>query len=982
MTIKAKQFLTNFKLVIDVFWRINVNFAKINISFLKLSKYMQVIVRFSLLVLIISGITTAINAQILKGKRSKDPIISTKNSPVSVDNQVVNSADSSKKNTSKDSLSSIKVSVADTLKGDLQTTVKYSARDSSIIDEENQTLYLFGDSKVIYGDIQLQAEYITLNWTKNEVFAVGKIDSTTKKKVGYPVFTQDGTSYDADTVKYNFKSRKGLIRGIVTAQNEGFVQGERVKKDEEDNMHLSNATYTTCDLEHPHFNILATKIKMVNGKNGNKSIIAGPFTFVVGDVPLPVKFPFGFFPFYQPKMTGRSGILMPTYGEEPRGRGFFLRDGGYYFVINEHITSALVGDIYSKGGWGIGTQTQYSKKYRYSGNLNFRFNLNKTGDEYTDSVSPAAKDFRLDWSHSPVPRGSSSFSASVGLQSTGFGTRAAINTQQYIQSTSNSSVSYSKNFGTSVTTSSNFRVSQNMVTGVYQGGLGLNLSMNQVTPLKRKNAVKEAWYETFRVGFSMNGNLDLTNDIRTQQTSGYGEYRIYNSILKAPVTPKTAYDQQYGLDPYYNQRVGVNVFKYWEQIWNQSQPQVNYQVPITLPNFKIFKYLNFTPSVSMQGNVYTKKLKYSNILEQDTLYVKIDTTRGLGFYPVNLYSFNASMNTRVFGTFRFKKGRMEAIRHTMAPSLSFSYSPDFSDPARGLFQEIKINERGDTRRLSSFVGSSSAPGRVGAASFSISNTVEAKLKAKSDTAKKDVEKISLIDNLSLNGSYNFLADSFNLSTISLSANTQLFKKFNINAGAALDPYAYTDKDKYYYNAADPFSTGRRINKFLLSEGKGLASLANFNFALSTNFSPKKADKKKKSSSASDEEIDFINKNPDLYVDFSIPWSLSLSYNFKYTKIGFAKSQVVQALTFNGDLSLTEKWKMTYNSGYDFVSKSLTYTNLAITRDLHCWQMNLNWTPIAYGGRGGAYSFEIRAKSSVLQELKLAKRGSPSGFVNY
>ncbi|MES2794796.1 MAG: putative LPS assembly protein LptD, partial [Bacteroidota bacterium] len=566
---------------------------------MKQHKNMRVIISICFTIFIILGNSNSIQSQIFKGKG---------NSSKKTDNSIapnlpapppsnIRGADTTKIVTKADSLTKINLSVADTLKGDLQTTVKYSARDSSIIDEENQTLYLFGDSKVIYGDIQLEAEYITLNWKLNEVFAVGKIDSTSKKKVGYPVFTQDGTSYDADTVKYNFKSRKGLIRAIITAQNEGFVQGQRVKKDEEDNMYLTNATYTTCDMEEPHFNILATKIKMVNGKNGNKSIIAGPFTFVIGGVPLPVKFPFGFFPFYQPKMTGRSGILMPTYGEEPRGRGFFLRDGGYYFVINEHITTAVIGDIYSKGGWGIGTQTQYAKKYRYSGSLNFRFNKNKTGDEYLDSVNPAAKDFRLDWSHSPVPRGSSSFSASVGLQSTGFGTRQAVNTQQYLQSTSNSSVSYSKNFGNIATSSSNFRVSQNMVTGVYQGGLGLNLSVNQFTPLKRKNAVKEAWYETFRVGFSMNGNVDLTNDIRTQQTGGYGEYRIYKSLLVPPVTPKTEYDKQYNLDPYYNQKVGVNVFKYWNQIWTQSQPQINYQIPITLPNFKILKYLNFTPSV-------------------------------------------------------------------------------------------------------------------------------------------------------------------------------------------------------------------------------------------------------------------------------------------------------------------------------------------------------------------------------------------------
>jgi lipopolysaccharide assembly outer membrane protein LptD (OstA) len=948
-------------------------------------KYLVGLIRISLLVFIIISHSISVSGQLFKGKKLSEK---TKNSTVT--NSKPNNlnlketnlkTDTTKTNTKKDSLSSLKISVADSVKGDLETTVKYSARDSSIIDEENQTMYLYGNAKVVYGDIQLEAEYITLDWKKNEVFAVGKTDSTTKKKVGYPVFTQDGTSYDADTVKYNFKSRKGLIRAIVTAQNDGFVQGQRVKKDEEENMYLSNATYTTCDLEHPHFNILATKIKMVNAKNGNKSIIAGPFTFVVGGVPFPLKFPFGFFPFYQPKLTGRSGILIPTYGEEPRGRGFFLRDGGYYFVINEHITTALIGDIYSKGGWGIGTQTQYIKKYRYSGNLNFRFNLNKTGDEYIDSKSPAAKDFRLDWSHSPVPRGSSSFSAQVGLQSTGFGTRQAQNTQQYLQSTSNSSVSYSKTFGNWATSSTNARVSQNMVTGVFQGGLGLNLSVNQFTPLKRKNAIKEAWYETFRVGITVNGSMDLTNDIRTVQTGGYGEYLIYKSVLKPPVTPKTEYDRQFGLDPYFDQRVGVDIFKNWNQIVNQSQPQINYQVPITLPNFKILKYLNFTPSVSMQGNVYTKKLSYDKFIENDTLFVKIDTTRGLGFYPVNQYSFNASMNTRIFGTFKFKKGRTEAIRHTMAPSLTFSYAPDFSDPSKGQFQDVTINKRGDTRRLSRYVGANSVIGKVGAASFSIANTIEAKVRAKSDTAKKEVEKIALIDNFNISGGYNFLADSFNLSNIGLSMNTQLFKKITINVGATLDPYSY-NTDSLFYNPNDEFSTGLRQNKFLLSQGKGLASLANFNIAFSHRLAPKGADKKKVSKNATEEQIDFINKNPDLYVDFSIPWSLSFSYNFNYTKIGFAKSQVVQALTFNGDLSLTEKWKMTYNSGYDFVSKSLTYTNLAITRDLHCWQMNLNWTPIAYGGRGGAYSFEIRAKSSILQELKLAKRGSPTGFVNF
>lgn len=928
-----------------------------------------------------------VQAQIFKKDRKSDNSAnnSSQNNKSTLPNATlpnIRSADTLRQSPAKDSLSSIKIAVPDTAKGDLQTTVKYIARDSSIIDEENQTLYLHGDAKVVYGDIQLEADYITLNWKTNEVIAIGRIDSTSKEKIGFPVFTQDGTVYNADSIRYNFKSRKGIIKQIITTQDEGYVQGRRVKKDENDNMYLVNATYTTCDMEHPHFNILASKIKMVNGKKGNKSIIAGPFRLVLNDVPFPVPFPFGFFPVLQNKENGRSGILFPTYGEEPRGRGFFLRDLGYYFAINEHITTAVVGDIYSKGGWGLGVQSNYAKKYRYSGGLNFRFNLNKTGDEYIDSKNPAAKDFNLSWSHSPVARGSGSFSASVSLQSSGFGARNAMDSQTYMQSTSNSSVSYSKTFGSIASASTNFRVNQNMITGVYQGGLGANLGLNQIAPLKRKNAAKEAWFESFRFGLNVNAALDLTNDIRTQQTTGYGEYRIYKSVKIPPVTPKTEFDRLYNVNPYANQKIGVNPFKYWETIWNQSQPRIDYSIPISLPNFKFFKYLNLTPSISAQGNVFTKRLKYSNIKENDTLYVKVDTTSGWGFFPYQTYSFNTSLNTRMYGTVQFKKGRMQALRHTMAPSVSFSYTPDFSDDKFGYFQEVKINERGDTRRLSRFVGGSSTVGKVGAMSFSISNQLEAKLKAKSDTAKKEVEKISLLDNLGINGAYNFLADSFNLSNISLTANTMLLKKYNINIGSTLNPYQFTKEDSLFYDPKDPFSTGRRLNKYRWQGGKGFLGLENFNLALSTQFSPKNAKKKKTSNNASEEQMNFINKNPQLYVDFSIPWSLSLSYNFNYTKVGFAEKQVVQALTFNGDVSLTEKWKVSYNSGYDFVSKSLTFTNLALHRDLHCWEMNLNWTPIAYGGRAGTFSFELRARSSILQELKLTKRGSPTGYINY
>ncbi|MCU0342051.1 MAG: LPS-assembly protein LptD, partial [Spirosomaceae bacterium] len=388
-----------------------------------------------------------------------------------------------------------------------------------------------------------------------------------------------------------------------------------------------------------------------------------------------------------------------------------------------------------------------------------------------------------------------------------------------------------------------------------------------------------------------------------------------------------------------------------------------FSLPIGLPNIKLLRYINLTPGISLSGETFTQKFNYEYVGNNR---VRVDTLKGLHF--ASQVSFSASMNTRVYGTFFVKGKRLEAIRHTLIPSASISYVPDQSN----LYQRVVVNERGDARYLNRYrtIGGNLTTSGTSAAgvSWSLNNLFEAKVRPKNDSTGKQFEKISLLDNFSLNGSYNLLADSLRMSDISMAANAQLFKNLNFNFSASLDPYAYV-KDELYG------TTGRKINKFSVANKQGLARLSSANFALSTRFAPKGADKPKKANTPNTENQQrVINANPELYVDFNIPWTLSLSYNFGYNRQGLAPGTTIQTLRVNGDFSLTPKWKFTYDTGVDISAKAPSITNIAIIRDLHCWEMSFNWTPFAGSGfRANNYSFELRAKSALLRDLKLSRR---------
>ncbi len=895
----------------------------------------------------------------------------------------------------------------------LQATVNYIAEDSTVMDIKGQIINLYGKAKVTYDDIELEADYIRIDWGKSEIFAYGSPDTTKKgeKTKGKPVFSQSGDKYNTDTIRYNFKSRKAIIKGIVTQQGEGFVTGKTVKKDAHDDLYLVNAKYTTCNLTEPHFHISAKKIKLVN----KKQIISGPFNLVLSGIPLPIGLPFGFFPIPKKKEAGTSGILMGTYGEDANNRGFYLQNFGYYFAINEKIGVQLTTQFYSKGSWGLGVQSNYSKRYKYSGSLNLQFNYNKLKPEVVspeDKNTYVTKDFNLSWSHSPAnKRPDRSFSSSVNLRSNGFNKNNVntVDVQNYLSSTSNSSVQFSRTFAQKLVTSSGLNVSQNFSTGQTDASLNYSIALNQFNPFVPEKKQIGKWYESFRVGMNVSGGLQATN-AKVNSITSYSDYQIvrqnkdgsFSTIEAKPLTneeirlrdanPLSLTVEERVLQKALQDRLSnvtkLNSLDAINQVLKDGQFRTTYSIPISLPNFKIARYINFTPSISLQGDIFTKKLNYEYIPSQNA--VKIDTLSG--FFPTYQTSVSGSMNTRIYGTYQFKKGkgRMQAIRHTMAPSLSLSYAPDFTDK---LFQykTIRVDKRADgsgsdtlRKLLPIFPSLNSSAGASGSIGFSLTNQLEAKIRSKSDTAAKAFEKISLLDNLSLSTNYNLLAlgDSMNLSNINLSANTNLFKNLiNLNIGGTLDPYYYQAESTEALRLQNPAGRIRRFYKIQEVKGfKGLATLRNANISISTRLSPETFNKDKakpKQTQTNDPAKEamkkFIASNPELYVDFTIPWTLSFGYNLNYNKQGLADAQVTQAITVQGDLSLTPKWKIGFNTGYDMQLKSPTLTNITINRELHCWDMSFNWTPISGYSVNTSYSFTLHARSSLLQELKVSRR---------
>ena len=531
-------------------------------------------------------------------------------------------------------------------------------------------------------------------------------------------------------------------------------------------------------------------------------------------------------------------------------------------------------------------------------------------------------------------------------------------------------------------------------------GLDLNFGMAQFQPFKNKKAVQEKFWDGFRFGLDLNTSISLTNQ-KSQFSSPY-DFTITNVLPRDSVLKQQEELRRLGrisnTDVY---DISLSSLPF---LLSKANITTRFSVPLSLPNIKLGKYLNITPGISLQGDIYNRRLNYEyrgdNNPDQfvykradgtsDTLKnrtgVRIDTTYGA--FVVYNYSLSASANTRLYGILPIRIGRLQAIRHTISPSISASYTPDFSQEKFGFFQQnVQVGVEKDgkpiTRTLSRFNPGAYA-GESGSLSFSLSNQFEAKLRSKSDTAAKEFEKLSLLDNFNVSASYNFLAKEYALSNISLSTSTRV-SNFDISWNGNLDPYVYVEQTG--------FDIGQRVSRYRWQDGLGFAKLSSMNFSISRRFSPSK-DKSGNTPSnqsqlgngnpnladtdANKAQLNQINRTINDYIDWKVPWNLAINYNYSYSSPGLSKNpQIISSLTFNGDISISEKWRMTLSSGYDFKYNAFTYTNVSIVRDLHCWEILFNWIPIASPlyGRGSSYDFTIRAKSSLLQELKLTKRRS-------
>ena len=821
--------------------------------------------------------------------------------------------------------------------GAIKTTVTYAARDSMRVDVVKKMAYLYGDARVTYGKIELTADYMEIDLEKNEVKATYTEDSL-GKPIGKPVYTDASDKFVADQIRYNFKSKRGIVSGVVTQQGEGFVHGDRVKFNEKMESFINDAQYTTCNLPHPHFSIVAKKIKLIP----EKKVISGPFYMRVNDLPTPLGFAFGLFPIPKEKS---SGIIVPKYGES-QDRGFFLREGGYYWAVNDYMAMKFLGEIYTNGSWGLAYNNSYRKRYAYNGNFNLRYNKRITG---RGEEQQEFRDFWVKWSHKPYSKGpyGGTFTADVNAGSNGYNERNSFSINEFQTPSFNSNITYSKSFrNTPLSTTITVRQNQNTQTGVMDFTLpNMNLSSRRIYPFKNIRGLKKSeFFKKFQIGPRADFQNKLTNNYTN--TTSIGGVTVRNGFQ----------ENQDSIN------IEDNVF---ERLVGSANYGLKYTIPIST-SVKAFKHFNFNPSVNITEYWYPRELKYGD--DSAGQGIRVDTVNT--FSRSGDYSVRAGLTTRVYGTFFFPKSKsVKAIRHTFIPTFSANYKPDFSETGNS-HQEVVVNEDGETRRLSKyqgFINGGPSSGETGSFGWNFTNVLEMKKVNKKDSLGR-TKKVKLLDNLATSGNYNFAADQFKLSKIPFNAVSKIWK-LSLNLGMTLDPYTYV-LDSTVGNTVYQ----RRIDEFAWNTNNGIGNIESYRIAISTNLNPKTfTGDNYESEEGTEEELEYINQNPDLYVDFSIPWNLRMSYNTTWTKIGFQDPSLVQNFQFGGDVKVTEKWKVEFTSALDLKAGELSTTRITIYRDLHCWQMSLSWIPIS--NVRASYSFDISVKANVLQDLKLNKRNS-------
>lgn len=813
----------------------------------------------------------------------------------------------------------------------LESTVDYSAVDSIRFEVKQQKVFMHTGSDISYQDINLKADYVELDFRKTQIYATGAEDSV-GNKVGTPVFQMGENTFESKVMRYNYETKQGLIQKIITQDGEGYLHGTTVKVMPNKVTNISKGSYTTCNLEHPHFEFRFNKAKAIP----DKKIVTGPAYFVVEDVPTPIALPFGLFP---NKKGQTSGIIIPTFGESAN-RGFYLENGGYYWAINEYLDFKIIGEIYSLGSWAIKPYLNYRKRYKFNGMFNMNYAINLLGEKGSPDFS-RNKDFSVRWIHNQdaKARPNSRFSANVNLVSNKYNKFNPVSTNNYLSNTFQSSINYSTSFNGKYFLTTTLNHSQNTITHEVNLTLPkITFNVNQFYPLRKKDRVG---------GKKWTDNISFKYDLNT-------ENRI--STLDSLI------------------------FK--EDLSKKMRNGVKHTIAISSGAIKVFKNFIWSNSVRYNERWYSEShvKNWSNdtlFVDDDPVYGYVKTDTISGFNTVRDFSFSSNLNTTIYGMFAFSKGPVKAIRHVIRPSISFSMRPDFSNSEWGYYKYY-IGENGEKVLYSmydGFVYNTAPKGKQGSIGFSLKNNLEMKVKSAKDTIT-GTKKIVLIEDLALTTSYNLALDSVNLSAISLNGRTTLFKNMQIRFSGRWDPYALNENRQ-------------RINKFEWQVNQRLLRPESFKWDVSFNLklnsemltgkpSPVK---EKESDMGTEEELRDVNENLEGYVDWNVPWSVNLSYIFSnttsytyyngYWDYNIEKNNtLVQTLAINGDINVTPKWKFGFNTNFNIQDGEFSYTSLNIYRDLHCWQMSFNWIPFGFRQ---SWNFTINIKASILQDLKLDKK---------
>lgn len=859
-------------------------------------------------------------------------------------------------------------------KNGIDAPVKYSAKDSLVYDAESKNSRLYGDAEVKYENMDLKSDKIRMNLDSSIVHATGSPDSTQADGLkGKPVFQMGQDTYDTDTISFNFKTKKGLVQNTYTEQEDGYLRSQISKRNNNGDIYLAHGRYTTCDKEHPDFYISLSRAKVRPGKD----VVFGPAYLVVADVPLPLAIPYGFFPFTK---SYSSGFIMPTYGDD-QNRGFYLRDGGYYFALSDKMDLKLLAEIYTRGSWGVSAASNYRKRYKFSGSFFFSFQDTRTGDkgmpDYTKQTS-----FKIQWSHRQDAKANpySSLSASVNFATSSYernNLTSLYNPQSLTQSTRTSSVSWSTTFSSiGMTLSSTANLNQNMRDSSIAMTLpDLNISISRFYPFRRKHRVgDEKWYE--KISMSYTGQL--SNSISTKE-----DQIMHSSLIKD---------------------------------WRNG---MQHQIPISA-NFTLFNYINLNPSFNFTDRMYTNKVMKS--WDQQTQTEVSDTT--YGFHNVYNWNLSVSASTKLYGFWTPNRkifgDKIQAIRHVITPQVSFSYAPDFGASRYGYYETYQKTDADGNVSLVQYSPYSNAlygvpgRGRTGSISWDVSNNIE--MKVKSDKDSTGFKKISLIDELGFAMSYNMAAEEKPLSDLTVRLRLKWWKNYTFNMTGVFASYAYElDESGNPYVGNHTYWGMGKFGRF-----QGMSQ------NLSYTLTPEKIkkffsggddddnDKRKDGNNDDDEGIDTdiesnidddmiegqrgakkkseggkADTDGDGYMSFSMPWSLTFGYGItmrestnreKFNKKTMRYPyEFSQTLNVSGNVRISDGWNISFSSGYDFDEHKVSMTTASLQRDLHCFNMSCSVVLAPYT----SYNFTFRCNASTLTDaLKYDKRSGSTNAVQW